>query len=71
MAAHGIVSVSFSKGRLVLHKSEIDAMGLLEFVDLGHSTESRWLRDAMESKSSRQICVTSDGGVHVRIFFAC
>ena len=33
--------VGFSKGRLVLHKSEIDVTSLLEFVDLGHSTEPR------------------------------
>ena len=32
--------VSFLKGRLVLHKSEIEAMGLLEFVDLGHSSDT-------------------------------
>ena len=29
------------------------------------------MRDAVESRSSRQACVTSDGGVHVIIFFAC
>ena len=44
---------------------------LLEFMDLGHSTEPWWLRDAMESRSSREACVTSDGGVHVIFFFAC
>ena len=36
-----------------------------------HSTEPWWLRDAMESRSNRQTCVTSDGDVHVRIFFVC
>ena len=35
--------VGFSKGRLVLHKSEIDVTSLLEFVDLGHSTKPWWL----------------------------
>ena len=54
-----------------MHKYEIDVTGLLEFVDLGHSIELWWLRDVVESKSSRQACVTSNGGVHVRIFFAC
>ena len=44
---------------------------LFEFMDLGHSTEPWWLRDAVESRSSRQTCVTFDGYVHVRIFFAC
>ena len=67
---HGCV-VGFSKGRLVLHKSEIDVTSLLEFVDLGHNIERWWLRDAVESRSSKQACVTSDGGVHVIIFFAC
>ena len=37
----------------------------------GHSSEPWRLRDAVESRSSRQACVTSDGGVHVRIFFVC
>uniref|UniRef100_A0A7N2MTS0 EamA domain-containing protein n=1 Tax=Quercus lobata TaxID=97700 RepID=A0A7N2MTS0_QUELO len=55
----------FSKGRLVLHKSEIHVTGLLKFVDLGHSIERWWLRDAVESRSNKQACVTSDGGVHV------
>ena len=36
-----------------------------------HNTEPWWLRDAVESRSSRQTCVTSDGDVHVRIFFVC
>lgn len=67
---HGCV-VGFSKGKLFLHKSEIDVTSVLEFVDLGHSTEPRWLRDAMESKSSIQTCVISNGDVHMRIFLAC
>ena len=45
--------------------------GLLEFVDLRHSTAPRWLRDAVESRSSREACVTSDDGVYVIFFFAC
>ena len=41
-------------------------------LDLHRSNKlSHGLRDAMESRSSRQTCVTSDGDVHVRIFFAC
>ena len=67
---HGCV-VGFLKGRLVLHKSKVDVISLLEFVDLGHSIERWWLRDAVESRSSRQACVTSDGDVHMIIFFAC
>ena len=70
-AEEHVCVVGFSKGRLVLHKFEIDVTSLLEFVDLGHSTEPRWLRDVVESRSSRQACVTSNGGVHVRIFFSC
>ena len=38
-AKEHICIVGFSKGRLVLHKFEIDVTSLLEFVDLGHSTE--------------------------------
>ena len=40
-------------------------------VGFWHSTEPWWLRNAMESRSSRQTCVTSDSDVHMRIFFAC
>ena len=40
-------------------------------VGFWHSTEPWWLQDVVESRSSRQICVTSDGDVHVRIFFVC
>ena len=41
-------------------------------LDLHRSNKlSHGLRDAMESRSSRQTCVTFDGDVHVRIFFAC
>ena len=50
-------------------KSQVTA--LLEFVDLRHNIEPRWLRDAVESRFSREACVTSDGGVHVIFFFAC
>ena len=39
-------------------------------VEFWHSIEPWWLRDAMESRSSKQKCVTSDSDVHVRIFFA-
>ena len=60
--------VGFIRRSLDLHRSEIDVMGLLEFVDLGHSTKPRCLQDAVESKSSKQACVTSDNGVHLRIF---
>ena len=66
-----VCSVGFIRQSLDLHRSEIYVTVLLEFVDLGLSTEPQWLRDAVESKSSRQACVTSNGGVHVRIFFAC
>ena len=66
-----VCGVGFIKRSLKLHRSEIDVTGLLEFVDLGHSTAPRWLRDAVESRSSREACVTSDSGMHVRIFFAC
>ena len=45
-------------------------MALLEFVDLGHNIEPRWLRDVVESRSSKKAYVTSDGGVHVMFFFA-
>ena len=40
-------------------------------VGFWHNIEPWWLRDAVESKSSRQTCVISDGDMHVRIFFAC
>ena len=66
-----VCGVGFIRRSKDLHRSEIDVMGLLEFVDLGHSTAPRWLRDDVESRSSREACVTSDDGVHVRIFFAC
>ena len=60
-----VCGVGFIRRSLKLHRSEVDVTGLLEFVDLGHSTEPWWLRDAVESRSSREICVTSDGGMHV------
>ena len=63
--------VGFIRRSLKLHRSEIDVTSLLEFVDVGHSIAPRWLRDAVESRSSREACVTSDGGVHVIFFFAC
>ena len=66
-----VCGVGFIRRSLKLHRSEIDVTGLLEFVDLGHSTAPRWLRDAVESRSSREACVTFDGGVHVIFFFAC
>ena len=46
-----------------MHKSEIDVTGLFVFVDIGHSIEPLWLQDALEFRSSREACVTSDGGV--------
>ena len=70
-AEEHVCGVGFDRRRLDVHGSEIDVTGLLEFVDLGHSTAPQWLRDAMDSRSSRETCVTSDGGMHVRIFFAC
>ena len=45
--------VGFIRQRLNVHRSDIDVTGLLEFVDLGHSTEPWWLRDVVEFKSSR------------------
>ena len=66
-----VCGVGFIRRSLKLHRSEIDVTGLLEFVDLGHSTTPRWLRDAVESRSSREACVTVDGGVHVIFSFAC
>ena len=66
-----VCGVGFIRRSLKLHRSEIDVTGLLEFVDFGHSTAPRWLRAAMDSRSSRETYVTSDGGMHVRIFFAC
>ena len=70
-AVEHVCLVGFIRRRLDVHRSDIDVMGLLEFVDLGHSTAPRWLRDAVESRSSREACVTFDGGVHVIFFFAC
>ena len=69
-AEEHVCGVGFIRRSLKLHRSEIDVTGLLEFVDLGHSTAPRWLRDAVESRSSREAYVTSDGDVHMRIFFA-
>ncbi|KAL0001660.1 hypothetical protein SO802_015441 [Lithocarpus litseifolius] len=65
-----VCGVGFIRQSFDLRRSKIDVTGLLEFVNLGHCTEPRWLRDAVESRSSRQLCVTSDDSVHVRIFFA-
>ena len=66
--AMGHVSVvGFVRRRLDVHKSEKlshDLLGCWIF-----DTEPWWLRDVMESRSNRQTCVTSNDGVHVRIFF--
>ena len=64
-----VCGVGFIRRSLKLHRSEIDVTGLLEFVDLGHGSEPWRVRDAVKSRSSRQAYVTSDGDVHVRIFF--
>ena len=59
-AEEHVCGVGFDRRRLDVHGSEIDVTGLLEFVDLGHSSEPWRLRDAVESRSSRQAYVTSD-----------
>ncbi|XP_050264270.1 uncharacterized protein LOC126708524 [Quercus robur] len=63
-----VCGVGFIRRSLKLHRSEIDVTGLLEFVDLGHSTAPRWLRDAVESRSSREAYVTSDGDVNPTLY---
>ena len=65
-----VCGVGFIRRSLDLRRSKIEVPGLLECVDLGLCTEPWWLRVAVESRSSRQICVTSDDGVHMRILFA-
>ena len=61
-----ICGVGFIRRSLDLHRSDKLSHDLLGCWIL---TQHRWLRDAVESRSSRQACVTSDCGVHVRIFF--
>ena len=68
-AKEHICIVGFSKGRLVLYKSKIEVTCLLEFVNLGHSSEPWQLQHVMESRSGKQASVTSNGGVHMGIFF--
>ena len=70
-AVEHVCLVGFIRQRLDVHRSNIDVMSLLEFVDLGHNTEPQWLRDAVESRSNKKACVTSDDGVHMIFFFAC
>ena len=54
-AVEQVCLVGFIRRRLVVHKFDRERHGLLGFEDL----------DTVVS----QACVTSDGGVHVRIFF--
>ena len=61
--------VGFIRQRLNVHRSDIDVTGLLEFVDLGHSSEPWQLQHVMESRSGKQASVTSNGCVHMGIFF--
>ena len=70
-AVEHVYLVGFIRRRLDVHISDIDVMSLLEFVDLGHSTEPRWLRDVVESRSNKEACMTSNDGVHVIFFFTC
>ena len=65
-----ICGVGFVRRGLDLRRSNIKSQ-FAWFVGFSHSTEPWWLRDVMESRSSRHACVTSDDGVHVIIFFAC
>ena len=54
-AVEQVCLVGFIKRRLVVHKFDRERHGLLGFEDLDTAVS--------------QACVTSDGGVHVRIFF--
>ena len=62
-----ICGVGFIRRILDLHRSDKLSHNLLGCWIL---TQHRWLRDAVESRSSRQACMTLDCGVHMRIFFA-
>ena len=64
--------VGFSRRRLVVHRFNRERYGLLGLEDLdtavSHvSCKMLWSLDPAD----KQACVTSDGGVHVRIFFVC
>ena len=54
-AVEQVCLVGFIRRRLVVHKFDRERHGLLGFEDLDTAVS--------------QACVTSDGGVHVRIFF--
>ena len=54
-AMEQVCLVGFIRRRLVVHKFDRERHGLLGFEDLDTAVS--------------QACVTSDGGVHVRIFF--
>lgn len=51
-----VCGVGFVRRCLDLRRSDKLSHGLLESVDLGHGTAPRWLRDAVESRSSREAC---------------
>lgn len=38
-------------------------------MDLGHNSETWWLRDDVDSKFRKQVFAISNDGVHVGIFF--
>ena len=54
-----------------MHRSDRERHGLLGLEDLNTAVSHGGCKDAVESRSNRQTCVTFDGDVHVRIFFAC
>ena len=71
-AMEQVCLVGFIRRRLVVHKFDRERHGLLGLEDLdtavSHvSCKMLWSLDPTD----KQACVTSDGGVHVRIFFIC
>ena len=71
-AVDQVCLVGFIRRRLVVHKFDRERHGLLGLEDLdtavSHvSCKMLWSLDPAD----KQACVTSDGGVHVRIFFVC
>ena len=71
-AVEQVCLVGFIRRRLVVHKFDRERHGLLGLKDLdttvSHvSCKMLWSLDPAD----KQACVTSDGGVHVRIFFVC
>ena len=71
-AVEQVCLVGFIRRRLVMHRFDRERHRLLRLEDLdtavSHvSCKMLWSLDP----ANKQACVTSDGGVHMRIFFVC